>query len=245
MARDPTCSPLHRCRGTARRTSRTGRGRRARRRWRRRSTSPVAPALPRARSPQPVSRRLACRRRARTTTSPRASRGDYATPLAVVANDRATLGRATLVSTLLAVLADGGSTTAAPAALDPYAATAAVFPAALFPAVTDALARVVTAAPDPAAAVRDPVALNEHEAGTNLDGLVARRRRIFIDLDNRDRRRGRDVATGFDHAAGGTRDERGGDHETSETNLKRHKITCTHMTRHEEQTRDKPDPEKN
>src|SRR3569833_3185514 len=215
MARDLTCSPSHRCRGTARRTSRTGRGRRARRRWRRRSTSPVAPALPRARSPQPASRRLACRRRARTTTSPRVSRGDYATPLAVIADDRATLGRAAL----LAVIADGGSTTAAPAALDPHAATAPVFPAALLPAVTDALALVVTAAPDPAAAVRDPVALNEHEAGTNLDGLVARRRRIFIDLDTRDRRRGRDVATGFDHAAGGTRDERGGDHETSETNL--------------------------
>src|SRR3569832_2206517 len=153
MARDPTCSPSRRCRGTARRTSRTGRDRRAPRRWRRRSTSPAAPAPLHARNRRPVSRRPACRRRARTTTSPRVSRGDYATPLAVIADDRAPLGRAAL----LAVIADGGSTTAAPAALDPHAATAPVFPAALLPPVTDALALVVTAAPNPAAAVRDPV----------------------------------------------------------------------------------------
>jgi len=76
------------------------------------------------------------------------------------------------------------ATTGVPPALDPDVTATAALPAARGVDVTDALALVVTVAPDPLVVAALPAAIDPEEAGANVDPNHARRRWLLLDFDH-------------------------------------------------------------
>src|SRR5262245_5146408 len=123
------------------------------------------------------------------------------------------------------MIAHRGASAGAPVAFDVDVAIAARLPPALFVDVAGALALVVTVAPDPVPTVTDVVALDEDEPWADFHRHDARRRWLFLDLDDGDGRR--DMAMCFHHARARACSERGRESETSESILKLHTISFT------------------
>jgi len=144
----------------------------------------------------------------------------------MISNDRTAFGRA-MIANFFAPL---GTATSAPATLDPDVAITARFPTTLIPGVTDALALVITIAPDPAIAVAYVAPFDPHEARAKFDRLDARRRRLFIDFDDGDRCR--HVAVSLDHTTRGTdgSTDRGGCQQQTSKSVLDHRVPSREQT---------------
>jgi len=125
----------------------------------------------------------------------------------VVANDRAL--RLRRRSTTAAVIANVRTVAVsvavhaavrAPRTFDPDVTAAARFPTSLFPDVANALALVITVAPDPLATTTRPAAFDPDVARASVDHDNARRGRFLLDLDVRHRYS--DVTLGTHDASG-------------------------------------------
>ncbi len=90
-------------------------------------------------------------------------------------------------ATVIAVV----SATRFPASLDPHVPAATTLPPPVDPTLIRARALPTSRMPDPATALAVPASLNEHESGSDLGDPHLRRRRLFFDLDDHGRARGR------------------------------------------------------